>query len=85
VEVQKGVIGFLRHPDAHAKVQAEMDRVIGTWRLPNQDDLPNLPYFNAFIQETLRLGGLTPVSLPRDPTRDIAFPKTPWYLPSSTP
>ncbi|KAK5660523.1 hypothetical protein OQA88_13072 [Cercophora sp. LCS_1] len=60
----------LEQPDAMAKVRAGLDRQVGPGRLPTQDDIPHLPYFNAFIQETIRLGNLTPLSLPRAPVHD---------------
>ncbi|MEB3188278.1 MAG: cytochrome P450 [bacterium] len=43
-----------RHPDAAARLQAEIDSVIGD-RLPIPEDLPNLQVTRWTIQETLRL------------------------------
>ncbi|KAH7629725.1 cytochrome P450 [Sordaria sp. MPI-SDFR-AT-0083] len=41
-------------PDAMVKAQSELDRVIGSGRSPHWDDVPNLPYINAFVKEVLR-------------------------------
>ncbi len=44
----------VREPQVQAKVQAELDRVVGRRRLPSLDDMPNLPYTEAFIMEVMR-------------------------------
>ncbi|KAL6995049.1 hypothetical protein U1Q18_005183 [Sarracenia purpurea var. burkii] len=43
------------HPDIQAKAQSEIDMVIGTARSVSDSDLPNLPYLQAIIKETLRM------------------------------
>lgn len=42
-----------RNPEAYAKLQAEIDHVL-QGRAPTADDMPNLPYCNAVIKESLR-------------------------------
>ena len=42
------------HPDVYAKAQEEVDRVIGTSRLPTLDDRQRLPYINSVLLETYR-------------------------------
>lgn len=37
-----------------AKAQAEIDSVVGSDRLPTFDDLPDLPFVRAIMNETLR-------------------------------
>ena len=37
------------------KAQAELDRVV-SGRLPDFDDMPDLPYLSALIKEVLRWG-----------------------------
>jgi cytochrome P450 len=48
------ILSMLCHPDKQAKVQAEIDRVVGPDRLPDYDDEPNLPYLSAAIKESFR-------------------------------
>ena len=36
------------------RVQAEIDAVVGTDRLPEFDDRPSLTYIDAILRETLR-------------------------------
>ncbi|VFQ76461.1 unnamed protein product [Cuscuta campestris] len=43
------------HPDVQAKAQSEIDSVVGTDRVVSDSDLPNLPYLNAIVKETLRV------------------------------
>jgi cytochrome P450 len=43
-----------RHPEAEAKLHAELDTVLGG-RAPSLADLPNLPYTRRVVDETLRL------------------------------
>lgn len=42
------------HPDVAAKAYEEVDRALGS-RIPDYNDLPNLPYVSQVIKETLRL------------------------------
>ena len=44
------------HPDIQAKAQSEIDNVVGPSSRPISDsDLPNLPYLQAIVKETLRV------------------------------
>ncbi|XP_028797948.1 flavonoid 3'-monooxygenase-like isoform X1 [Neltuma alba] len=56
---------LIRNPTMLARVQQELDSVVGQDRLVNELDLPSLPYLQAFIKETFRLHPPTPLSLPR--------------------
>ncbi|KAI9932519.1 hypothetical protein AWENTII_005182 [Aspergillus wentii] len=47
------------------QVQAEIDRHIGSERLPTLADLPQLPYTQAFICECSRLSPISPFGLHR--------------------
>ncbi len=47
-------LAMLMNPDAQTKAQEEIDRVIGTDRLPTFDDEPELPYVSAFSKEVFR-------------------------------
>jgi hypothetical protein len=48
------------HPEFQKKAQAEIDRVIGTERLPTLDDREHLPYTDALVKEVLRWQTVTP-------------------------
>lgn len=48
------IMGCLTNHEAVEKAHEELDRVIGSSRLPELSDEPNLPYTRAMIKETLR-------------------------------
>ncbi|KAF7837945.1 flavonoid 3'-monooxygenase-like [Senna tora] len=46
---------LLKQPHLIAKASEELDRVIGRERWVEESDIPNLPYLDAIIKETMRL------------------------------
>ncbi|KAI0267100.1 cytochrome P450 [Gloeopeniophorella convolvens] len=58
------------YPDAQSKAQTEIDRAIGSDRLPTLADRDNLPYVNALFSELIRWAAVTPIE--QDP-RICAF------------
>jgi flavonoid 3'-monooxygenase len=56
---------LIRHPDILKRAQEELDSVVGRDRIVIEQDLPNLPVFQAIIKEVFRLHPSTPLSLPR--------------------
>ncbi|XP_025723866.1 cytochrome P450 1B1 [Callorhinus ursinus] len=59
---------FTRYPEVQARVQAELDQVVGRDRLPCLDDQPNLPYVMAFLYEAMRFSSFVPVTIPHATT-----------------
>ncbi len=43
------------YPDIQRKAQEELDRVVGSDRLPTFSDRKNLPYVDALVREAIRL------------------------------
>lgn len=78
-------------PHVQRKAQEEMDRVVGTSRLPTFSDRENLPYTNAVVEEAQRWHPITPMGLPhvaacddsiggfRIPVGAIVFPAVWWF------
>ena len=64
---------LLRNPDALAKATEELDRVIGRERLVTEGDIPNLPYMEAIVKETLRLHPVSPLLSPRMSREDASM------------
>ncbi|KAK1235556.1 hypothetical protein PQX77_001209 [Marasmius sp. AFHP31] len=62
------VLAMIAFPETQKKAQAELDRVVGPHRLPTLDDLPELPYLRALIQETHRFRPVAPLILPHATT-----------------
>ncbi len=54
---------MLMNPDAQTKAQEEIDRVVGTDRLPTFDDEPNLPYVSALSKEVFRWQQVAPFGM----------------------
>ncbi|XP_059254151.1 cytochrome P450 2C41-like isoform X2 [Mustela nigripes] len=64
---------LLKHPEVTAKVQEEIERVIGRCQSPCMQDRSRMPYMNAVLHEIQRYIDLIPNSLPHAVTRDIKF------------
>lgn len=60
-------------PDVQLKAREEIDRVIGTNRLPNLEDRPNLPYVEAVVKESFRWHPIVPMGLPHVSEVDDVF------------
>ncbi|TVU22580.1 hypothetical protein EJB05_32290 [Eragrostis curvula] len=65
VVVEWAMSELLRNPKHLAKAVDELDRVIGHDRLVQEGDIPNLPYIEAIVKETMRLHPVTPMLAPR--------------------
>ncbi|KAM9187415.1 cytochrome P450 1B1 [Dugong dugon] len=63
---------FTRYPEVQARVQAELDQVVGRDRLPCMDDQPNLPYIMAFIYEAMRFSSFVPITIPHATTTNAS-------------
>lgn len=78
-------------PEVQKKAEEELDRVIGSHRLPISTDRDNLPYIMSVMKETHRWHPVAPMGLPhastaedtcrgyRIPKGAIMFPNT-WYV-----
>ena len=61
---------LLNNPDKLKKAQAEIDERIGNKRLLQESDLPNLPYLQCVITETLRLYPAGPLLVPHESSEE---------------
>ena len=61
------------HPHAQKKAQDEIDRVIGSDRLPTFDDRASMPYVEALYREVLRWRLITPLGMMHCATNDDIF------------
>ncbi|KAM9701573.1 cytochrome P450 2C19-like isoform 2-T2 [Dama dama] len=68
-----GLLLLLKHPEVTAKVQEEIDHVIGRHRSPCMQDRSHMPYMDAVVHEIQRYIDLIPSSLPHMVTRDVEF------------
>jgi len=70
------------YPDAQRKAHAELDRVIGSSRLPTFDDEEQLPYIRAMAKEVLRLRPANNIGTPHFTTADVVYKD--FFIPAGT-
>ncbi|NXX45498.1 CP2J2 protein, partial [Tricholaema leucomelas] len=61
------------HPEIQARVQAEIELVMGQVRQPALEDRDKMPYTNAVIHEVQRIGNIIPFNVPRATSRDTVL------------
>ena len=64
---------LVHHPEYQTEVQKKLDEVVGKDRMPSLDDLSNLPFVQAIIMETLRLGNVAAIVLPHYTLKDTTL------------
>ncbi|XP_048194576.1 cytochrome P450 2C18-like isoform X7 [Perognathus longimembris pacificus] len=77
-----GLLLLLKHPEVTAKVQEEIESVIGRHRSPCMQDRSRMPYTDATVHEIQRFVDLIPNNLPRAATCDIRFRD--YHIPKGT-
>ncbi|CAH8257219.1 unnamed protein product [Arabidopsis lyrata] len=64
VTLEWALSSLLNHPEVLKKARDEIDNKIGLNRLLEESDVPNLPYLQNIVSETLRLYPAGPLSVP---------------------
>ncbi|XP_060041953.1 cytochrome P450 2F3 isoform X4 [Erinaceus europaeus] len=64
---------LMKYPKVQARVQEEIDRVVGRARLPCMEDRKAMPYTDAVIHEVQRFADVIPMNLPHRVIRDTNF------------
>ncbi|TFK37128.1 cytochrome P450 [Crucibulum laeve] len=67
------MLAMVCYPEAQAKAQEEIDRVVGRSALPDFTDEESLPYLSALIKEVLRWRTVTPLAIPHYLTEDDEY------------
>ncbi|XP_068817973.1 cytochrome P450 2C21-like isoform X3 [Capricornis sumatraensis] len=73
ITLRYGLLLLLKHPEVTAKVQEEINRVVGRNRSPCMQDRSHMPYTDAVIHEIQRYIDLVPNNLPHAAAQDIEF------------
>jgi cytochrome P450 len=47
------ILGLTAYPRVVKKAHEELDRVVGTFRMPTFEDAKNLPYIRAIVKEVI--------------------------------
>ncbi|KAF7354037.1 Cytochrome P450 [Mycena venus] len=72
-QIEAFFLAMSLYPDVQRAAQDELDRVIGTDRLPDLSDRAQLPYVNALCKEILRWHVATPISIPHRTREDFIY------------
>ncbi|QRV80981.1 cytochrome P450 family protein [Ceratobasidium sp. AG-Ba] len=67
------VMAMVTHPNAQRKAHEELDRIIGSARMPLLEDLSQLPYIQAIIREVHRWRPIAPAGVPHTSIEDIHY------------
>ncbi|CAC5395592.1 unnamed protein product [Mytilus coruscus] len=71
--IRWALLYLLNNMDIQQKMWKEINEMVGSGRLPGLSDKPNLPYCEAVILESLRLGNIVPFSVPHTVSEDIYY------------
>ncbi len=85
--MQTFFLAMTLYPEVQLKARQEIDRVVGTHRLPTLEDRPNLPYVEAVVKEAFRWHPIAPMGLPHvsaadDTCNGYFIPKGAMLLPN---
>ncbi|KAI4892531.1 hypothetical protein NFI96_024700 [Prochilodus magdalenae] len=80
--IRWALLFLIKYPEIQKKVHAEIDKVIGQSRHPNLSDRPNMPYTDAIIHETQRMGNILPLGFPRRASKDVTLGR--YFIPKGT-
>ncbi|KAI3760597.1 hypothetical protein L1987_50994 [Smallanthus sonchifolius] len=81
ITIEWALAELINHPNIMKKAQEEIDQVTGKKRLVQESDIPNLPYLQAIVKESLRLHPTAPLIL-RLSTQDCTVGG--YYIPTNT-
>ncbi|KAH8101908.1 cytochrome P450 [Cristinia sonorae] len=76
------ILALTVNPIIQARLQAELDTVVGKDRLPDFSDKDNLPYLQCVISEAIRWGAVTPIGVPHTSVQDDVYDGM--YIPKGT-
>ena len=71
-----------KFPHIQRKAQQELDRVLGSKRVPDHDDFDALPYCRALVMEVLRWRPAVPMGIPHRVSVDDEYQG--YHIPAGT-
>ncbi|KAI3760582.1 hypothetical protein L1987_50979 [Smallanthus sonchifolius] len=81
ITIEWALAELINHPNIMKKAVEEIDQVVGKNRLLQESDIPNLPYLQAIVKESLRLHPTAPL-IPRLSTKDCTVGG--YHIPANT-
>lgn len=76
------LLAMAMYPKVQAKAQAELNRVVGSYRLPEYEDLESMPYLRAVVMETIRWLPALPAGVPHGSIVDDVY--NGYHIPKGT-
>ncbi|EJD05111.1 cytochrome P450 [Fomitiporia mediterranea MF3/22] len=70
------------HPEVTKKAQEEIDRIVGTYRMPSFEDRKDLPYIECLLKELYRIHPPGPLGMPHITTQTEEYRS--WVIPDGT-
>ena len=67
------ILAMALYSHVQEKAQVEIDRVLGSDRLPTFEDRPSMPYVEAVYREVMRWRPIVPLGFPRYSTSDDIY------------
>ncbi|KAI0669936.1 cytochrome P450 [Trametes maxima] len=80
--LQTFFLAMALYPDVQRKAQAELDAVVGPYRLPEFSDQKSLPYIHAIVKECLRWQNVFTLGLPHRLMEDDEY--NGYYIPKGS-
>ncbi|KAH9478005.1 Cytochrome P450 monooxygenase COX2 [Psilocybe cubensis] len=80
--VQTLFLAMAMYPEALKKAHAELDAVVGPYRLPDYGDCDSLPYINAIVKESMRWNQVLPLAIAHMTTHDDEYDG--YFIPRGT-
>ncbi|KAK9138436.1 hypothetical protein Sjap_009030 [Stephania japonica] len=81
ITVEWALAQLINNQDVLEKAREEIDKIVGKRRLVEESDIPNLPYLQAIVKETLRLHPAGPVII-RESAEDCTIGG--YHIPAKT-
>jgi len=80
-------LAMIKFPEVQRKAQEEIERVVGTDRLPSFHDREKLPYVDAMVKEAIRWWPIVPMGFSHTATEEFPYkgyhiPKGAYLLPA---
>lgn len=72
------------HPDKQRKAQAEIDRIVGSERLPTFEDRSQLTYVESVIREVYRWNPVAPIAVPHQYSGEADDEYRGWRIPKDS-
>lgn len=76
------LLAMVLHPNIQRKAQGEIDRVVGTDRLPSLDDRDKMPFIAHVMWESLRWNPVAPLALSHATVQDDIYEG--YWIPKGT-